>query len=181
MVATILLIPALLMPPITSQPDDERTLMHYRAAVNTYAQLHREAESSVATPALCAGPEQIELARQELADEIRFLRRNAREGAVFSSEVGDIFRRRLTHALADLEMEAADVLAPLTEERHGRRAILEVNGFFPWEAGPPRWRELFWALPTLPDELEYRLVGADLVLLDVEARLVVDILVDAVR
>jgi hypothetical protein len=36
-------------------------------------------------------------------------------------------------------------------------------------------------LPGLPVELEYRLHGTDLVLLDVEANLVVDILRDALR
>jgi hypothetical protein len=78
-------------------------------------------------------------------------------------------------------MEAADVLSPDPDEHTAPRLQLEANGFLPWEAGPPRWRELFWALPSLPEELEYRLVGGDLVLLDVEARLIVDILVDAIR
>jgi hypothetical protein len=36
-------------------------------------------------------------------------------------------------------------------------------------------------LPSLPEELEYRILGRDLVLLDVQARLVVDILRDAIR
>jgi hypothetical protein len=35
------------------------------------------------------------------------------------------------------------------------------------------------ALPGLPEELEYRFVGADLVLIDVPADLVVDILENA--
>jgi hypothetical protein len=180
MVATMLLIP-LLISPITSQPDDERTLMRYRASVSAYVQLHRDASAALPSPALCAGPEQIELTRQELAAEIRVLRPNAREGAIFTDEVAGIFRRRLERALADLEMEAADVFPPDPGEHAAPRLLLDVNGFFPWEAGPPRWRELFWTLPSLPEELEYRLVGGDLVLLDVEARLIVDILVDAIR
>jgi hypothetical protein len=56
-----------------------------------------------------------------------------------------------------------------------------VNGFFPPESDPPRWRALVWALPSLPEELEYRFAGRDLVLLDSEAQLVVDILRDAIR
>lgn len=180
MVAIMVLIP-LLVSPITSQPDDWRTLMRYRAAMSAYVQLHRDAIAALPSPALCAGPEQIELTRQELAAEIRVLRPHPREGAIFTDEVANILRRRLDRALDDLEMQAADVLSPDPDEHTAPPLLLEVNGFFPWEAGPPRWRELFWALPSLPEELEYRLVGGDLVLLDVEARLIVDILVDAIR
>jgi hypothetical protein len=51
----------------------------------------------------------------------------------------------------------------------------QVNGTYPVNAAkatsPPR---LSLALPTLTDELEYRLVGTNLVLRDTEANLVVD-------
>jgi hypothetical protein len=51
----------------------------------------------------------------------------------------------------------------------------QVNGIYPINAPkatfPPR---LSLALPTLPDELEFRLVGTSLVLRDTEANLVVD-------
>jgi hypothetical protein len=40
---------------------------------------------------------------------------------------------------------------------------------------------VFRDLPPLPGELEYRVVGRDLVLLDVIANLVVDVLRDAIR
>lgn len=181
MIATMILIPALLTTVITSQPRDEEALFQYRAAVNAYAQLHREAVAGLPIGGLCGGPEQLELTRQELASEIRRARSTPRQGAIFTRDIATIFRGRLARALADLEMEAADVLSPGPGERRVRRLTLEVNGFYPWEEGPPRWQELFWALPSLPEELEYRLVGGDLVLLDVNARLVVDILVDAVR
>jgi len=41
------------------------------------------------------------------------------------------------------------------------------------------WPALLAALPALPEELEYRFVGWDLVLVDTHADLVVDILKDA--
>jgi hypothetical protein len=39
---------------------------------------------------------------------------------------------------------------------------------------------LLWKLPDLPPELEYRLVGSSLILPDVKANLIVDILRDVV-
>jgi hypothetical protein len=181
MIATMLVIPALLVPAITSQPRDAEALFRFRSAVNAYVQLHREGVEALPIGGLCGGPEQLELTRHELANEIRLTRSNAREGSIFTRDIATIFRARLARALEDRVMEAADVRSPDVAEPPVRGVMLEVNGFFPWEAGPPRWRELFWALPSLPEELEYRLVGADLVLLDVDARLVVDILTDAVR
>jgi hypothetical protein len=53
---------------------------------------------------------------------------------------------------------------------------LTVNGAFPWLAGNAMWPFMIETLPALPAELEYRFVGRDLVLLDVRAELVVDIL-----
>ena len=41
------------------------------------------------------------------------------------------------------------------------------------------WPALLHALPPLPRELEYRIVDADLVLIDLRADLVVDILENA--
>ena len=56
-----------------------------------------------------------------------------------------------------------------------------VNGRFPWMRGAAMWPCIIDALPPLPDELQYRIVGRDLVLVDVHANLVVDILREALR
>ena len=177
---TILLTTALLVP-ITSQSHEERVFMRYRAALDAYARLHREAaELSPGEGGLCGGPEQVELVRRDLAAEIRTRRPAAREGDIFDREIADFLRVRLARAFADEEGVFA-LFASEPDDPEDRPAALAVNGFYPWEAGPPRWRALLWALPSLPEELEYRFVGRDLVLLDVRARLVVDILPDALR
>ena len=180
MFATILLTAALSAPAITAQPDDERAFQAYRTAVDAYAVLHRDAASALPEGGFCAGPEQLELLRLVLSTQIRILRPDAREGDIFDPDVSEVLRARLSRALADDEDRPA--LSPSDfDDPEDRPMFLEVNGFFPPESGPPRWRALFWALPSLPEELEYRFAGRDLVLLDVEARLVVDILRDAIR
>jgi hypothetical protein len=180
MLAIILLTSALLASSITAQPNDERAFMRYRAAVDAYAILHREAASALPSGSLCGGPEQVELIRLELTREIRNLRGDAHEGDIFDADVSVVLRARLTRALADDEGEDAVSVADFDDPER-RPYPIEVNGFFPWESGPPRGRGLFWALPSLPEELEYRMLGRDLLLLDVQARLVVDILRDAIR
>jgi hypothetical protein len=54
-----------------------------------------------------------------------------------------------------------------------------VNGTFPWDIGSAMWPTLLRALPELPDELEYRFSRRNLVIIDIHADLVVDILEDA--
>jgi hypothetical protein len=55
------------------------------------------------------------------------------------------------------------------------RRVAEVNAAYPLHFGAHPW-SVFRALPPLPEELEYRFVGRDLVLIDVTANLVVDVL-----
>ena len=53
---------------------------------------------------------------------------------------------------------------------------LAVNARFEWSCSAATPGFLIAALPPLPDELQYRFVGVDLVLVDVPARLIVDIM-----
>jgi hypothetical protein len=55
-----------------------------------------------------------------------------------------------------------------------------VNGAFSWALGNAMPPCVLHALPELPIELQYRFVGVDLILIDIHADLVVDILRDAI-
>ena len=54
-----------------------------------------------------------------------------------------------------------------------------MNDAFPWGMSRILPTCIEDALPVLPVELQYRIVGADLVLVDLHANLIVDILRDA--
>jgi hypothetical protein len=49
----------------------------------------------------------------------------------------------------------------------------------PWNAGPVMWPVMLAGLPELPPELEYRFLGRHLIIVDVLANLIVDLLHDA--
>lgn len=180
MVAAALVIPALVLSGTGQAIDDARAVREYAVAVEEYAQLHRIAVAGLPMEPPCRGAEQLDSRRTELAMAIRFARAGAHEGSLFTPAVAPVIRRRLHEALRALDMKPTDVLAAPSHAAL-LPAPIEINEFFPWEAGPPRWRALFWALPPLPEELEYRLVGPDLVLMDTGARLVVDVLRNAVE
>jgi hypothetical protein len=113
--------------------------------------------------------------RQALADSIRFARQGARPGDILcpalAPRILQLVRADLT-ARERLEQEA--ILAEVPQ------VPVRVNDCYPAGAPlattPPR---LLLRLPPLAPELQYRFLGRTLILLDVDASLIVDVLPDA--
>ena len=103
-------------------------------------------------------------------------RETARQGRrdLHALESAEFFRARIAHAV---RMGAIDITSAAERDDD---VVLEVHAVLPWGAGAPASARLVGLLPPLPAELEYRFVGRHLVLLDVEANLVVDVLREAV-
>ncbi len=111
--------------------------------------------------------------RRALADTIRLARRRAQPGNIFHSAI----------APAILQLLRSELAARQPEERRAifaevpRVLTLRVNDRYP--AGDPvatMPAGLLLLLPPLPPELQYRFLGRTLILLDVDANLVVDVL-----
>jgi hypothetical protein len=113
------------------------------------------------------------------ADGIRRLRPHAALGDLFTPPVARILRMRIADALRAHGLTAADLLDEYSEEDAAGHQPLRVNGPFPWGDGSGMLMCLEAVLPALPRELEYWLLGRDLVLLDISASLVVDVLANA--
>ena len=111
--------------------------------------------------------------RQALADAIRFARRRAQPGNIFHSAIAPAILRLLRSELAAREPdERRAIFAEVP-----RVLMLHVNDRYP--AGDPvatMPAGLLLLLPPLPPELQYRFLGRTLILLDVDANLVVDVL-----
>ena len=145
--------------------------------VDQYVALHRQLEGpdphSVVTDA-----EVLFARRQALGTAIRKARATAAQGDIFSPAIARQFRGLVADALK--EGRVFNMLA-LVEEENRVRVPARVHGAYP--AGrsialmPPC---LLAALPPLPPELAYQFVGRDLILWDVHAGLIVDIVPDAV-
>jgi hypothetical protein len=99
----------------------------------------------------------------------------AQQADFFTPRVAELFRERIDRALA---VGVSGRPVPLYEPLPGEPAPA-VNSAFPFVMGVVQWPELVRALPALPRELTYALWGRDLVLVDVAANLVLDILPDA--
>jgi hypothetical protein len=155
---------------------DTRAIVEFQRAADDYAFMHRRIERRQPPLEVTADVDTIRRAIASMAEAMRIARPNAREGDLFAAPVRPILRARIVKA-----MRLHDVsIAALNEEAADTPAMeLAVNGEMPWrQTGwiPPYVLEV---LPPLPPELQYRFVGTDLVLVDVHASLIVDILRDA--
>ena len=123
---------------------------------------------------------QIQEHRLALAAAIRASRANARQGEIFSPEVRDailqVIRSEVRGAEGIPARKAIMEDNPVKSGLKGSMA-LAVNAEYPQNVPlstvPPA---MLLRLPRLPEGLEFRFVGRDLILRDADANLVVDLL-----
>ncbi len=160
-------------------PDDAVGFKEFMGRVNEYEKLRDGIEKKL--PALKSKeelPEMIAAHQQALARKIGEARPNAKPGDIFTHDSREAFR----HVIRRVFEESHTVSTRTTvRQKDGVRSVrLRVNGIYPdsiAETTVPT--ALLQNLPTLPDELAYRIVGRSLVLVDKKANLVVDLLHDA--
>lgn len=138
-----------------------------------------------------ASENSVVLAFQRATDNYAFLHRRlerrgeplaeARQGDLFTPAVQVVLRARIERALRAHAHTAADVhAAELAAASDAREVLLRVNESVPWQVATALHSCLLAALPGLPSELEFRMVGSNLVLIDMHASLIVDVLHRAV-
>ena len=158
--------------------EDARAIQEFSKRVNQYISLHKTVEGTLPALKTTEVPELITAHQQALARKIREARPNARQGDIFTSDAREAFRHAIRRASdgsqgknARATMKQGNPLAPLK---------LRVNDVYPEKLPvttvPPT---ILLVLPKLPNEVAYRIVGRDLVLLDVRANMVVDLYKEA--
>lgn len=159
----------------TAQVDDRQAVLLFRKAVEDYAALHRRLARSL--PAVAAQASPADIHAQEVAFEklIAGERKASNPGDLFIPQIQPLIRRLATQMLAG--PGGQPLLAAIKEESTEGRATARINARYPDSvplSSVPA--QLLSALPPLPEELEYRFVGRDLILLDTKARLVADVM-----
>lgn len=160
---------------ITAQEMDERAIAEFNRAVDEYVVLHRRLESAFPPEQPFDDPEEMIEAAKGLADAIRRARPDARPGNTFTPGSAYVFRRLISDLLSHYRHDPDTLIRRLNDPLPGAKRP-KVNGRYDWELGASMWPALLQVLPRLPAELQYRIVGEDLVLIDLRANLVVDIL-----
>lgn len=147
--------------------------LEFHKRIDAYVKIHNDADGKVPSLKTTDDPKQVTDREVALGKMIVSMRANAKAGDIFAKQyqpyfikiVQDDFRKR----------SAADRKAIIVELPKDLK--VDINQVYPTslplETFPPA---LLKKLPDLPPELEYRLVGHDLILRDVKGNIVVDIL-----
>lgn len=168
---------ALLMVVLLAAADPD-PLREFKARVDAYVLLHRTLEAGTPPRVITRDPAQILFASDALADAIVAARPDAKQGDIFTRESTRYFRERILTALAGMDLDRyLDELYEGENFRNLRAAIHARDPQCRVPSGIPM--EVLWALPSLPDDLEYRIVGRDLALWDEHAALIVDFIPNA--
>jgi hypothetical protein len=161
------------------QTDDAAALKEFTGRVDEYLKLRKTIEKQL--PAMKSKeelPEMIAAHQQALARKIREARPYARPGDIFTRAAREAFRHVIRSVFQDPQTAAARAI--IRQRDTVKRVRLQVNGIYPDAVAETTFPStLLQKLPTLPDELAYRIVGRDLVLVDRNANLVVDLLHEA--
>ena len=154
-------------------------LQRFNEQVAAYMAVRRTVEQRMPPPVVTADATNIVEMQSALARALREARPRAQAGDFFTPDVSSDFRRRIRRVLEQRAMSGIGLAADLQRESPETFCTLAVNGNFDWRYGAMTPTVVLEALPDVPWPLQYRFVCRDLVLLDVDAGLIVDILPDA--
>ena len=159
--------------------EDARVLKEFSDRVAAYAALRTAEEAKLPKLGADSTPERIAVHQKELAERIRVARRDARRGSILDEAIALRIRRFLA---ADFAGKDGGRLRSVIFEEMPPRVFLVVNDPYPGSAPlsnvPPR---ILRDLPPLPEDLEYRFMGRNLILRDARANLIVDFILRIIR
>jgi hypothetical protein len=160
--------------------EEARDFKTFTDRVQEYVKMQKNLKASL--PALNPTKDSTRIIEHQhaLARKIADARRDARQGDIFTPEVAERFRKIIDRTFRGPEGRLAR--KTIRPESPSEAVVLHVNDVYPegipLTTTPPT---LLLKLPKLPQELTYRIVGHDLTLQDTEARLIVDLIPNAIR
>lgn len=169
--------------PTTVAPDGQpvnplgAAILEFHKRLEVYMKTHNAAEGKVPNLSRTDDPMEISAREKALAEMIMTLRAGAQEGEIFAKEVDPYVRQIIQGDFA--KRSVADRRALVHELP--KAVKVSVNTVYPTTIPLLTFpATLLGKLPDLPPELEYRIVGRHVILRDVKANLIVDVLRDAI-
>jgi hypothetical protein len=166
---------------LAATANDKEALEGFKKRVKDYVSLVKREDDRAPDLKKKAFAGEIEKYENALAKAIREARPDAKEGDIFTPAVRPVFKRILASELkGSWNAPARKTAAEGNPDADGTaRPLVAVNATYrdaPLATIPP---SLLQKLPELPEQVEYRIVGRDLVLRDRGAGLIVDFIRDA--
>lgn len=157
---------------------DSAILAGFEQKIADYMKLRKTAEGQLQKLKPTKSSDAIKRHEHELAKQLRVARASAVQGSIFAPDVAAEFQRLIGQTLQG--PQSGGVQSSLRHAEPVQIPDLRVNGSYPehipLQSTPA---SLLMNLPKLPPELEYRVVGRALILRDVGANLIVDLIPNA--
>lgn len=156
---------------------DSRALDTMTKRLDDYVELHKRVEKTLPKLPDNATPQQIDTNQRLFEARVREARRGAKPGDLFTPEARPVILRLLRQVFSG--PEGRELKASIMDENPV--AIPRViNGRYPdtvpLSTVPPA---VLQTMPKLAEDMEYRFIGDDLILLDTHAHIVADFIEDA--
>lgn len=151
---------------------DAATIAEFMTRVEAYVAVHRKLESTLPKIPDHATPQQIDQTQRVFLAALQAVRAEARQGDLFTPAMTALVKRLMVEVFGG---PGGQRLRASLMDENVKELPLKVNQRFPDEIPlatmPPR---LLKVLPELPEQMEFRFVASQFVLLDTHAHLVVD-------
>jgi len=156
---------------------DVAPVAEFMKRVNAYVAIHQQAEKAAPKLPTEATPVQIDQTQRALATSIQAARPNAKRGDIFTPEMTALIKALLNRVFSG--KDGTQLRSSVMDENVAYIALKANQRYpdtIPRTTMPP---DVLKALPELPEEMEYRFVGAQLILLDQHAHIIPDFIPDA--
>jgi hypothetical protein len=151
---------------------DAAAIEQFKRDIQAYVEIHTAAEKALPKLPTEATIQQIDANQRLLLQAIAKSRSAARRGDLFKPGMEAMLRRVMARVFEGIEGRQ---LRESIMEENPTNIRIAVNGRYPdtvpLATMPP---DVLAALPTMPEELEYRFIGSSLAIMDVHAHMIVD-------
>ena len=148
----------------------------FGSRISDYLALRQKAAGAPAKPSNSS--QKVVEQQKQAAEKIQAARSTAKQGDIFTREITEYFKNQIASSIAG--KHGKKIKSSLRHSEPVHALTLRVNDTYP--QGVPLQTmpaSLLQRLPVLPQELEYRIVGHDLVLHDIEPNIIVDFIPNA--
>jgi hypothetical protein len=174
---------------------DALVLADFQKRIDAYMAIHKDAAKDAPPRKETKNPADIKAAQDALGAKIRAARATAKQGDIMTPEIQNKFRRLMYPVVTspgpqgtvgrEVKKDIKEELKENTEERKeegGKPVVLKVNATYPDDTPLPTTPpQVLLNLPKLSEELEYRIIGKNVIIRDVEANIIVDFVPNAIQ
>lgn len=165
-------VPGTSTPPAQPVNEDAKALAAFLDRVNQYVLVHQKLENTLPKLSKESTPQQVDAHQRALSKLLQDARKDAKQADIFTPESQVVIKKLISKIFSG--PDGPGLRASVMDENPGV-PNLKVNDRYPDQIPvstiPP---QLLEGLPKLPEEMEYRFVGNDLILMDTHAHIIAD-------